>query len=270
MTLCTISGQAPLSMKFSRQEYWSGLPFPSPGDLSDPGIESTSVSPALQADSLPLSYQRNPLFLELSLLMIQGRLSWLQTWLEESPVAFPTQTLLGVRWGGVAAPALVSVSLAWTRWLPLGAMTGPHASRGVLLRFAVNLQGPLLWEGWQLPLWPWPPRSRLAWQQPRPGFWSLSWQTPRQPVWQQHSSDTWAAGCHSTARCGFLTCRRRASAAIHWAVASPVFPPWCSDPLPSAWLLFSSWRQIFRGPPSAGRQAGTRGPLESFRHPRTD
>ena len=48
--------QAPLSMEFSRQEYWSGLPFPSPGDLPDPGIEPTS--PALQADSLPLSHQR--------------------------------------------------------------------------------------------------------------------------------------------------------------------------------------------------------------------
>ena len=40
-------------MGFSRQEYWSELPFPSPGDLSDPGIEPMSpVSPALQADSL--------------------------------------------------------------------------------------------------------------------------------------------------------------------------------------------------------------------------
>ena len=43
--------QAPLSMEFFRQEYCSGLPFPSPGDLPDPGIEP--VSPALQADSLP-------------------------------------------------------------------------------------------------------------------------------------------------------------------------------------------------------------------------
>ena len=43
--------QAPLSMEFSRQEYWSGLPFPSPGDLPNPGIEHGS--PALQADSLP-------------------------------------------------------------------------------------------------------------------------------------------------------------------------------------------------------------------------
>ena len=41
-------------MGFSSQEYWSGLPFPPPGDLSDPEIEPTSpVSPAMQADSLP-------------------------------------------------------------------------------------------------------------------------------------------------------------------------------------------------------------------------
>ena len=41
----------PLSMEFSRQEYWSGLPFPSPGDLPDLGVEP--MSPALQVDSLP-------------------------------------------------------------------------------------------------------------------------------------------------------------------------------------------------------------------------
>ena len=46
----TVTHQAPLSMEFSRQEYWSGLPFPTPGDLPDPGIESGS--PELQADSL--------------------------------------------------------------------------------------------------------------------------------------------------------------------------------------------------------------------------
>ena len=44
----TVAHQAPLSMGFSRQEYWSGWPFPSPGDLSDPGIELMSpVSPEL-------------------------------------------------------------------------------------------------------------------------------------------------------------------------------------------------------------------------------
>ena len=47
----TVAHQAPLSMGFSRQEYWSGLPFPSPGDLPNPWIEP--MSPALQADSLP-------------------------------------------------------------------------------------------------------------------------------------------------------------------------------------------------------------------------
>ena len=41
-TPCTEARQAPLSMGFSRQEYWSGLPFPSPGDLSDPGLEPKS------------------------------------------------------------------------------------------------------------------------------------------------------------------------------------------------------------------------------------
>ena len=46
----TVTCQAPPSMGFSRQEYWSGLPVPSPGDLSDPGIEPRS--PAFQADAL--------------------------------------------------------------------------------------------------------------------------------------------------------------------------------------------------------------------------
>ena len=55
MTLWAVAHQAPLSMEFPRQEYWSGLPFPSPGDLLDPGIKPWS--PALQADSLPFELQ---------------------------------------------------------------------------------------------------------------------------------------------------------------------------------------------------------------------
>ena len=47
----TVAYQAPLSLEFSRQEYWRGLPFPSPGDLPNPGVEPRS--PALQADALP-------------------------------------------------------------------------------------------------------------------------------------------------------------------------------------------------------------------------
>ena len=54
----TVAHQASLSMGFSRKEDWSGLPFPSPGDLPDAGTEPTP--PALQADSLLLSYQGGP------------------------------------------------------------------------------------------------------------------------------------------------------------------------------------------------------------------
>ena len=51
VTPCTAAHQASPSMEFSRHEYWSGLPFSSPGDLPNPGIEPGS--PALQADALP-------------------------------------------------------------------------------------------------------------------------------------------------------------------------------------------------------------------------
>ena len=54
----TVTCQAPLSMGFSEQEYWSGLPCPSPGDLPDPGIKRGS--PTLQADSLPSEPPENP------------------------------------------------------------------------------------------------------------------------------------------------------------------------------------------------------------------
>ena len=56
VTPWTVVHQAPPSMGFSKQERWSGLPFPSPGDLPDPGVEP--ASPALQATSLPLEPPR--------------------------------------------------------------------------------------------------------------------------------------------------------------------------------------------------------------------
>ena len=62
VTPWTVPSQAPLSMEFSRQEYWSGLPFPTPGDLPDPGIEpgdKTCICWHLlhwQANSLPLHH----------------------------------------------------------------------------------------------------------------------------------------------------------------------------------------------------------------------
>jgi hypothetical protein len=54
----TVADQAPLSMGFPRREYWSGFPFPSPGDLLNPGMKLKS--PAWQADSLPPSHQGSP------------------------------------------------------------------------------------------------------------------------------------------------------------------------------------------------------------------
>ena len=61
LTLCdpwTVAHQAPLSMDFSRQDYWSGLPFPSTGDLPNPRIEPRSL--ALQEDSLPFELPGKP------------------------------------------------------------------------------------------------------------------------------------------------------------------------------------------------------------------
>ena len=54
LTLWTVARRVPLSMGFSRQEYWNGLPCPPAGDLPDPGVKRESPeSPALQADSYP-------------------------------------------------------------------------------------------------------------------------------------------------------------------------------------------------------------------------
>ena len=73
VTLWTVARQAPLSMEFSRQEYWSRLPCPPPGDLPNPGIEPTALmSPALsggffttgatwEAIEFPESYSKFPL-----------------------------------------------------------------------------------------------------------------------------------------------------------------------------------------------------------------
>ena len=61
VTLWTVARQVPLSMGFSRQESWSGLPCPPPGDFPNPGIEPLSLmSPALQVNSLPLAPPGKP------------------------------------------------------------------------------------------------------------------------------------------------------------------------------------------------------------------
>ena len=76
-TLRTVARQASLSIGFSRQEYWSGLPRPPPRDLPNPGIKPASpTSLALQVDSLPLSHQGSP-FIDLCHLKINFHyLSW--------------------------------------------------------------------------------------------------------------------------------------------------------------------------------------------------
>ena len=70
VTPWTVAYQAPPSMGFSRQECWSGLPFPSPGDLPDPGIEPGS--PALQADALPSEPPGKPIVTCIKYIHVSG------------------------------------------------------------------------------------------------------------------------------------------------------------------------------------------------------
>ena len=81
----TVAYQAPLSIEFFRQEYWSGLPFPSPGDIPNPGSESSSpVSPALKVDSLPTEPLGKPTrYLEsLVAQMVKSLPATLETWVQ--------------------------------------------------------------------------------------------------------------------------------------------------------------------------------------------
>ena len=71
---CTVARQASLSMEFSRQEYWSGLPFPSPQGLPNPGIKMVSLaSPALAGSSLPLYHLGRPFVIWHKARQISGR-----------------------------------------------------------------------------------------------------------------------------------------------------------------------------------------------------
>ena len=71
VTPWTVAHQAPLSMGFSRQEYWSGLPFPSPGDLPDPGIEPMSLtSPSLTGGFFITEPPGNPMNLKVWILIL--------------------------------------------------------------------------------------------------------------------------------------------------------------------------------------------------------
>ena len=91
MTFWTISLQAPLSMGFSGQEYWSGLPFPFPGDLPNPGIKP--VSPALQADFLPTELQGKPMMCGICFRIIQWQGEG-QEWVELQMKDFPNELMI--------------------------------------------------------------------------------------------------------------------------------------------------------------------------------
>ena len=109
-TLWTAAHRAPLSMELSRQEYWSGLPFPSPGDLPDPGIDPGS--PALQADSSPSEPPGKPLSHLVCGILLQQ--------LELRPLHVPTIVqllshvrLLATLWT-VARQASLSSTISWS------------------------------------------------------------------------------------------------------------------------------------------------------------
>ena len=91
----TVARQTSLSMEFPRQEYWSGLPSPSPGDLPDSGMEPTSpVSPALQSDPLPLSHLGNSWPLSsASLRGLSGWCTWENTVFLSLPIALGVNLL---------------------------------------------------------------------------------------------------------------------------------------------------------------------------------
>ena len=98
----TVAYQAPLSMEFSSQDYWSGLPFPSPGDLPNPGIEPRS--PALQTGALPSEPRNNK------------TISWFATpW----TVAYQAPPSMGLSrqeyWSGLPFPSPMHESEKW-KW----------------------------------------------------------------------------------------------------------------------------------------------------------
>ena len=70
-SLWTVACQAPLSIEFSRPEYWSGYPIPSPGDLPDP--RNQTRSPALQADSLPAELPGDRRIVQMNLFQVRNR-----------------------------------------------------------------------------------------------------------------------------------------------------------------------------------------------------
>ena len=127
MTPWTVACQVPLSMGFPRQQYWSGLPFPSPGALSEPRMEPTS---SWLADSLPLSHQGSPMnwflkSLQTLLHFPSFSLQWLHPFCAwKTPIALLPQALGHGPPGPLALTPLPPLSLLSSfqrgpHWFPL-------------------------------------------------------------------------------------------------------------------------------------------------------
>ena len=127
-TLCnsmTVACQAPLSMKLSRREYWNGLPFPSPGDLPDPGIEPQS--PALQADSLLSEPPGKPRFVGAAAAAAAKSLQSCLTMCNPIDSSPPGSTIRGILQARTLEWVAISFSRrsSWPRdWTPVSCITG--------------------------------------------------------------------------------------------------------------------------------------------------
>ena len=138
VTPWTAAHQAPVSMGFSRQEYWSRLPFPSPGDIPDPGIEPWS--PALQTDSLPsepqcvfsINLRKDYKMLKIRIFFRLSRLTW-----SGSPVTawLTLQSGKGASWSTRWAtwPALLEACLHWGQMMLLKEWPNTTFSSGLKL-----------------------------------------------------------------------------------------------------------------------------------------
>ena len=105
-TLWTVACQAPLSMGFSRQESWSGLPCPPPGDLPDSGIETVSLISPVLAGSLPLASLQKPSF---SLLLLLSHFSHVRPSVTPWTAAYQASPSMGFsrqeHWSGLSLPS---------------------------------------------------------------------------------------------------------------------------------------------------------------------
>ena len=105
VTPWTVALRAPLSMGFSRQEYWSGLPYPLSGDLPNPGIQPvSSASPALRVESPPLSHRGSPKLVDAVLYLVaQSRLTLLPYGLQPARLLCPWGFCRQKYWSGCHA-----------------------------------------------------------------------------------------------------------------------------------------------------------------------